>query len=91
MVNTLARVAWSLASFIAGTIFPGVTGFAAADLLFVVAEFFVDALLTKDFLLIAICVLPRIQFLSVALRTLLKHVACQNCPQKKCRRKLLIL
>jgi hypothetical protein len=38
----------------AGTILPGATGLLAAALLLVVAEFLAGALVTKDFLLIAI-------------------------------------
>jgi hypothetical protein len=44
----------ALANRIAGTILPGVTGLLAAEVLLVVAEFLVGALVTKDFLLIAI-------------------------------------
>jgi hypothetical protein len=44
----------ALANRIAGTIFPGVIGLLGADVLLAVAEFLAGALVTKDFLLIAI-------------------------------------
>ena len=44
----------ALANRSAGTIFPGVTGLLTADALLVAAELVAGALVTKDFLLIAI-------------------------------------
>src|ERR1700679_475908 len=44
----------ALANRIAGTILPGVTGLLADDALLVAVEFLAGALVTKDFLLIAI-------------------------------------
>jgi hypothetical protein len=44
----------ALANRIAGTILPGVTGLLADDALLVVVEFLAGALVTNDFLLIAI-------------------------------------
>jgi hypothetical protein len=52
----------ALANRIAGTILPGVTGLLAAEVLLVVAEFLAGALVTKDFLLIAIDALPEFLF-----------------------------
>ena len=66
----------ALANRIAGTILPGVTGLLAAEVLLVVAEFLVGALVTKDFLLIAI-VLSLISILT-SLRDLVVHIACQT-------------